>query len=271
MQAPSRHARTGVEPLIFVHDSLLMAGHELLSENISKLLDSDGNRKGDVRARILSAALTVFSERGFDAATLKEITDLARVNIAAVNYHFQSKEELIRRVMLTYLRGVNDARRIALDECESMPGDDRPSVEGLIYALVKPVVEIGFTGEKGRALIRLMQHARSLPREVTNTVVSAEFDPVHRRFIDALAGALRGVSREEVVWRYAFARGALMHAMIDIDPLMHRIADLSGQWGEYDQDMVVERLVRFISAGMRDNGPSKAEPGTSPGAKVGAI
>lgn len=230
-----------------------MVGNELLSEEISKLLDSDGGGNNNVRARILSAALTVFSERGFDAATLKEITDLARVNIAAVNYHFQSKEELVRRVMLTYLRSVNDARRAALDECQSKPEGGGPTVEDLIRALVKPVVAIGYTGEKGRALIRLLQHARSLPREPINSIVSQEFDPVHQRFIDALAGVLRGISREEVVWRYAFARGALMHVMIDIDPSMHRIADLSGQWGEYNQDLVVERLVRFISAGMRSD------------------
>lgn len=218
--------------------------------SISQLME-EGQENGDARSRILSAALTVFSKRGFDAATLKEITDRARVNIAAVNYHFQSKEELVRRVMLTYLRSVGEARSAALEACEAEAGDEAPSVESLIRALVTPVVEIGSSGEKGRALIRLLQHARSLPREATNSIVSEEFDPVHVRFIDALQRALCDLSREEIVWRYAFARGALMHVMIDIDPAMHRIADLSGQWGDYDKNTVIDKLVDFISAGMK--------------------
>ena len=52
----------------------------------------------DTRQRILDAAESLFTESGFDATTLRQITGAAEVNLAAVNYHFGSKEELIREV-----------------------------------------------------------------------------------------------------------------------------------------------------------------------------
>jgi AcrR family transcriptional regulator len=59
----------------------------------------------DTRERILDAAERLFAECGFAGTSIRDITEAAAVNLSAVNYHFQSKENLYAEVF---------ARRVAL-------------------------------------------------------------------------------------------------------------------------------------------------------------
>jgi len=67
----------------------------------------------ETRRRLLQAAGEVFADRGFHAATIKEITDRAGASLASVNYHFQDKAELYAAVL----------RRIADEVAEVVPPD----------------------------------------------------------------------------------------------------------------------------------------------------
>ena len=95
------------------------------------------------KSRILLAALRVFATRGFEAATLREITVLAKVNVAAIHYHFGSKEELIRHVLRSVSEPLNKLRLKAL---ERSPGQPPLPLEGVIEALVGPPVLLSFEG-----------------------------------------------------------------------------------------------------------------------------
>jgi AcrR family transcriptional regulator len=68
----------------------------------------------ETRRRLLMAAGEVFAERGFHAATIKDITDRAGASLASVNYHFRDKSELYAAVL----------RHIAQDKIEIIPGDE---------------------------------------------------------------------------------------------------------------------------------------------------
>src|SRR5512138_3289584 len=61
-------------------------------------LQNDGLQKPGTRERLLDEAERVFAERGFSGASVREITDAAGANLAAINYHFQSKENLYAAV-----------------------------------------------------------------------------------------------------------------------------------------------------------------------------
>jgi AcrR family transcriptional regulator len=201
---------------------------------------------GDTRARIIAAALQVFAARGFDAATVKEITDVAGANVASVNYYFRSKDDLLE----TSLRAVNEARRAAIDHWENdrHPREDR--VLTLARAFVTPMVLLGRDPTGARALVRLMLQVRAIPRPLLNEVVAQHFDPVHERFIRAYRKLLPDLPAEEVIWRYDFARGAMMQILADLDPAL-RLPVRPGWPADADDTTIIERLAAFTAAGFR--------------------
>src|SRR5580693_788036 len=69
----------------------------------------------ETRRRLLQAAGEVFADRGFHAATIKEITDQAGASLASVNYHFQDKAELYAALL----------RRLAEEAVVIIPPDDQ--------------------------------------------------------------------------------------------------------------------------------------------------
>ena len=99
--------------------------------------------EADTRERIISAAVQVFARSGFDAGTVREITEIADVNIAAVNYHFRSKEELIKYVLVIGLESIIRVRTNSLNACVEAARPAPPSVPALAEALVRPLVELG--------------------------------------------------------------------------------------------------------------------------------
>jgi len=96
--------------------------------------------RDDTRRRILHAAGRIFAERGFDAATIKQITDSAKANVAAVNYHFGSKRKLYLEVLRLALPDIRERpfhtipgsspreelRTFVSRVFSSMLGEDRP-------------------------------------------------------------------------------------------------------------------------------------------------
>lgn len=209
----------------------------------------------------MQAALLVFSSRGFEAATLKEITEQANANIAAVNYYFRSKDELIRQVVQTLLGEVNAARIEALGKYEAEVEQGRtPSLNRLVEALIRPMVRLSRDSSGGRALISLLLQARASPSAPANLLGDQNFDPMHERFVSAFMRLLPELSREEIIWRYDCARGAMMFVLADLAPGIHRIVQLAGSPREASDEMVVAELVSFISAGFRA-GSARSIPG----------
>lgn len=194
----------------------------------------------------------VFAERGFDGATLREITARAGANIAAVNYYFRSKDELIRHVLDVFIRPIMKSRMEALDSCERAAGDRPPDLYSVVEALVQPMVYLSRDGHGGRALIRLLLQTRALPRDATRSFTYETFDPILHRFADAIGRAVSGLSRQDIYWRIDFAVGAMMQILTDSDSGSRRLANLSGGLCDTDDnDAIAAQLVTFIVGGFR--------------------
>lgn len=209
-------------------------------------------RGEDPRERIIAAAKEVFIEQGFDLATVREITLRADVNVAAINYYFGSKEELISEVLNLMMEPYTHARIAALDACEARAMPGAPSVEDVVGALVRPMVQFSRDAQGARPLTRLILQIRSRPRESTTRFFIRRVDPAVFRFIDALARALPDLQRRDIFWRYNFSIGAVMQVLIDSDPTTYRLKRLSGDLCDTDDDeQIIGQLTAYVCAGFR--------------------
>lgn len=225
----------------------------------SRTRPNPGDREPITRDRLINAALHEFADRGIDAATLREITDRAQANIAAVNYHFGSKDGLIRSILEHCLGPINEARLRWLDACTHKPSGPA-TVEELVEALVRPVVENSMDSTGGRAPIRLLLQVRAVPRPLTNTILSEQLDQIHRLFLAAFKKALPDLPPDVVSLRYDFARGAVLQILGDLDPAARDLPDLAVSHTRMDNERVIRHLIRFIADGFRSDAARAAKP-----------
>src|SRR5437660_3119973 len=96
----------------------------------------------DTKTRILDAAERLFMEHGFEATSLRQLTSAAGVNLAAVNYHFGSKEDLFQAVLTRRLDAMNQERIDLLDRVEREAAGEPPQVEKVIFAMLVPALRL---------------------------------------------------------------------------------------------------------------------------------
>src|SRR5262245_15333107 len=162
----------------------------------------------ETRDRILRAAEALFMEHGFAATSLRMITARAKVNLAAVNYHFGSKEALVREVFQRHLEPLNAARIAWLDRLEGQAQGQPLSVEHIVEAIVSPVLQVSRDPVKGGArFLRLLGRALSEGTDALRGVLPDHYREVVVRFKAALVRALPTVPETEIVWRMHFMFG----------------------------------------------------------------
>jgi AcrR family transcriptional regulator len=203
--------------------------------------------KLDTKQRILDSAERLFAEHGFEATSLRTIIADAKVNLAAIHYHFHSKEALLDAVIVRRLEPINCKRLEMLDACERASGDAPPSLERVVEALVAPPFRIGL--EKGgvtfsRLIGRILSEEKSLfPR-----LLEQHFREVADRFKKALQKALPDLPHDELFWRMYFTGGAVAHTLRcgqDLKLFSEGLCDPS------DVEGTIRRLVNFAAAGLR--------------------
>src|SRR5258706_14091939 len=96
----------------------------------------------DTKTRILDAAEQLFMEHGFEATSLRQLTSSAAVNLAAVNYHFGSKEELFQAVLTRRLDPMNQERIELLAKLERESGEKPPACERILPAMLVPALRL---------------------------------------------------------------------------------------------------------------------------------
>ena len=203
----------------------------------------------DTRARILDAAELLFMENGLDGTTLRQITGAAEVNLAAVNYHFGSKEELIREVFRRRLTWLNQQRLQELDRLEAAAGDRplKPSqiLEVFFGVALKMAAD---AGGGGRTFMRLLGRTYIKPSEFVRSFLAEEYAAVIARFKAALVKALPGVPKAEILWRFHFMMGAMSYALAGPDALHFEAEDALD---DSDAQALYARLMSFMIGGLR--------------------
>jgi len=191
----------------------------------------------DRRNRILDAAERVFAEEGYHGTTLREVAKAADVKLSLISYHFESKLVLYTAIFARR-QHVNEERIRQLEAIENLDAPD--ALDKIISAFLDPVVSLP---EDGAAYRRLVFREAADPSCPERGVMGALFDPMARKFIEALKCALPGKPPGFHEWCYLFAVGALTQSAFD-----DRIANLGGVPGAAEKN---DLLRSFITAALR--------------------
>ena len=193
--------------------------------------------------RILNAAEQLFAEQGFAGTSLREVTSRADVNIAAVNYHFGSKENLVNEVFRRRMDEMSNARISLLKQSVA----DHPCViEPILRAFVIPALAV--SNERGGvAFIRVIARAYAEKNDGLRAFLSVRYGHVLREFAQALSACLPGLSKEQLYWRLDFLSGALTYAMADFGAIKRP----QGVTLEDHQHRAADELIAFAAAGLK--------------------
>ena len=176
--------------------------------------------------RLLDAAERLFAESGIDAISLRTITAEAGVNLAAVNYHFQSKDALAMAVVERRFAPINRERLRMLDEFEAAAGGGAVPVAQLLEAFLIPV--LAMKNGPGRDFIPLMARIYSEQRAFMERIFRDHLFPVAQRFHSAFQRSLPHLPPAEIMWRIQFLAGAMVHTLgapFKIEAIMRGICD----------------------------------------------
>lgn len=204
---------------------------------------------------ILDAAERLFAERGFEAISLRAITAAAGANLAAVNYHFRSKERLLQALFRRGMQRLSRKRIAMLDAFESEYGNNPVPPEKLARVLVEPMFDIsGELSKNGKIFSMLLGRMYSSPQGWLDRLPAGDVGKFAERFEPALRRSLPGISSEDLYWRSFFAIGAAAHTLVS-PHLLH--AASRGLCNPDDREAALERLVAFVVAGLKQ----PAKPG----------
>ncbi len=206
------------------------------------------NRGRSTQEKILDAAERLFARRGFHGVSIRDITSTAGVDVALVNYHFATKRGLFDAVFLRRAEILNAERLALLEAVQRRAAPRPPTVEDVIDAFTHPLLNRSARGGPGwKSYFGLIAQVNNSP-EWGGQVMTRYFDPLVRKFIDALREVLPQADPRDLYWSYHFLSGALTLTFAETG----RIDNLSaGLCRSSDLDSVHERMVPFISAGFR--------------------
>lgn len=201
------------------------------------------------RERILDAAESLFSQRGLEGISVREIAAGAKLDVAMINYHFGSKLGLYRAVFRRRIDGLTEQRLGGLEKVLGARAGGPPLLEDVIYALVAPNIRLRSDPSLGGVpFARLIVREVTDPNERERGIMSDAFDETTYRYIDALALIFPGAPRPELLWAYQFAIGTVVQTMASTGRLEHLSR---GACDMSDPEAVLERLVPFLVKGLR--------------------
>ncbi|VFQ44258.1 tetracycline transcriptional regulator tetr-related c-terminal [Desulfoluna butyratoxydans] len=206
----------------------------------------------ETKTNILDAAESFFAEMGFYGTSLRQITERAGVNVASVNYHFGSKENLMDAVLRRRLEPLNAIRMARLDavEAEAAEAGEPPSVRAVMTALIEPTLRAVVQPEFGGFSI-IMNRVFTEHRGAMMERVGPLIEPLLNRYLKALGEALPNLPKEEVVLRFRMSLGAMQHA---IHAVRGYLTDSCPRalTTAMPEETVVNSLIDYITRGMED-------------------
>jgi AcrR family transcriptional regulator len=192
------------------------------------------------RARLLDTAEELFAEKGFHATSIRDITDAADANVAAIHYHFGSKEQLLRAVTDRIVEPLNQRRLALLADVQSSA--EPPSIESVLEAFLRPDIEtMVILGDRQPTMARFLGRTYSEGASWIQEMATAQFAPIGAAFQPVIAATLPHLAVHEIGWR-------LRQIVAVVLNLFTTYPDEG--LSEADAEATIERLVTFLAPAM---------------------
>lgn len=204
----------------------------------------------DTRQRILNTAAEQYAEVGYEAMSLRTLTEAAGVNLAAVNYHFGSKRSLFVTLVRESIRPINNERVRRLDLIAGHHDNVAPAAEKIVDAYLRPLFEQAGTNQEGQVrFLRMVGRVLTEPEEFWNLLEEGSgFCTVTPRFVQALQQALPHLPADEIEWRFFFMVSTLIGSFVQC---RHVTNNGGCNIAQSDLDEMLHRMSAFITSGCR--------------------
>lgn len=215
-----------------------------MSATPTKKRRTKAEQRAESLEQILDAAEYLFSKKGFDGVTLRDVAQRVGIHTTLLHYYFKDKAALFRSVFERRAGVTSGLRMAALELYEAQAGD-KPTVEGALHAFLDTDLDLYREGGEG-----WMNYA-AFGARISNTPEGAAlmdeyFDPVVLKLVSILKRALPDHSEEDIFWGYHFVTGSLMNTLAHTG----RIDKLSGGMCHSDDFLAVkQRMAKFMAAG----------------------
>ena len=214
--------------------------------SVASAMSRRAEKSLETRTRILDSAEELFSTRGVDGVTLRDIAHLADVDTALLHYYFDSKRGIFEAVL---------GRRAAILQYEigqslSQYESENPSVtiEGVVGAYLHPIFRLVRTGGiEWRNYCSLVVQLGNHGEWVSDTV-TAYFDPIAERLLSVLKKGLPASVDADLHWSYHMLARVLTLAF-SLDTGIERLSAGACRAGDFEE--LEPRMVKFAAAGIR--------------------
>lgn len=207
------------------------------------------------KRKLIEIAEGLLAERGFEAVSVRDITQLAGMNVAAVNYHFGSRDALLGAVMMKAVQPLVENQLQRLDALERKAPGKVVAVEALLGAMLDPL--IGHAEESGLnkwKFYKLVGRIFAQHGDGSSVQVDGSIRLVMDRFMLAFQKSLPTIVSTELAWRLQFFMGAMIHMLMRGESRFRQ-----GESGGMEDAMA--NLVKFTAAGLREGMVEELEKG----------
>ena len=221
---------------------------------IEEVIISDPSHADVIRHRIMDAGEKSFAEWGFAAASLRQITTEAGVNLAAVNYYFGSKENLYTAIISRGVQPINRARLALLEEARNQQSPQPLDIEAILTAFCRPCFDF-VSDRKQSPLLILLGKSMYENEAFMFRLMDQEWKPIVIVFLDELRRSLPHLNEADLSWRFHFTVGAMIHTISQAKALEFLTAGLCTI---HENENALRHLISFCSAGMSTTGAAKS-------------
>lgn len=201
----------------------------------------------ETRERILNTAQRLFAEKGFGKVSLRELTTAADTNLAAVNYYFGSKDQLLAALIRRAAKVVHRQRMVLLDEALAADGDVRTRATRILHALLAPAIGSSSEHAESNFLYSTLL-ARCMNEDAPDLSQVLEKETSHLvPFAQALHQLLPDLPIEDLHWR--------LHFILNIEHAVHtetgRLTHMSsGLCDTGNRQLMLDKILAFVIPGL---------------------